>query len=82
MKVVLADTAKTQLALLTKTQQLRVVKKLVYLEKVGLRGLLRMKNSPLYRLRVGDYRVIGIAGQKIFTILYIGHRSKVYKDFD
>jgi mRNA-degrading endonuclease RelE of RelBE toxin-antitoxin system len=43
----------------------------------------RLKGSPLWRMRVGDYRVvyeIGRASKRVI-VLFIGHRRDVYDDF-
>jgi len=43
----------------------------------------RLKYSPFYRLRMGDYRAIyevDREGGKVI-VLFIGHRRKVYDDF-
>jgi mRNA interferase RelE/StbE len=46
-------------------------------------GVKKLKDSSedLYRIRVGDYRVIYTIndGVKIVTILRIGHRKDIYK---
>ncbi len=82
MKVVLTEKAKTQISELTKMEQIRLVKKLLHVEEAGAKTLLRMKNLPFYRLRAGNYRAIGSIETDTFIVLYIGHRSKVYEDFD
>lgn len=40
----------------------------------------RLRNSPLYRLRVGDYRIIYYPDYRknLLIVLKIAHRSKVY----
>jgi len=40
---------------------------------------IRGKFEGLFRLRIGDYRIIYAKTQKGILILKIGHRSKVYK---
>jgi mRNA interferase RelE/StbE len=42
-----------------------------------------LKQSDYWSLRVGDYRVIFELNQnkRQVTILFVGHRSKVYDDF-
>ncbi len=36
----------------------------------------------LYKLRVGDYRIVYLVshGEKLITVREIGHRSKIYKE--
>lgn len=43
----------------------------------------RLKSSPFWRLRVGDYRAIYIIDEKEkrVIVLFIGHRGEVYDDF-
>lgn len=43
----------------------------------------RLKYSPFWRLRIGDYRAIYEIdeGKKRVIILFIGHRREVYDDF-
>jgi len=51
-------------------------------DKVVFQGnLVKMTNSPYYRLRVGDYRVILDIneGEFIVLVLKIGTRGDVYK---
>jgi len=43
----------------------------------------RLKHSPFYRLRIGDYRAIYEIHEEEgkVVVLFIGHRRKVYDDF-
>jgi len=43
----------------------------------------RLKYSPFWRLRIGDYRAIYEVDEekKTVIILFIGHRREVYDDF-
>ena len=43
----------------------------------------KLKYSPFWRLRIGDYRAIYIIDRKKkqVVILFIGHRRDVYDDF-
>ncbi|WP_100182191.1 type II toxin-antitoxin system RelE family toxin [Candidatus Nitrosotenuis aquarius] len=45
------------------------------------RFVIRLTNSPFYRLRVGDYRVIMDLRQNMLIIFVVDldHRSKIYK---
>jgi len=40
----------------------------------------RLKNIELFRLRVGDYRVIFDIQKDIIFILKVGHRKNIYKN--
>jgi len=44
----------------------------------------RLKHSPYYSLRVGDYRAIYTVdhAEDCVVVLFIGHRKDVYDDFD
>ena len=39
----------------------------------------RLQNSDLFRLRIGDYRVLFEINKELITILKIGHRKNIYK---
>ena len=43
----------------------------------------RLKHSPFWRLRIGEYRAIYLIAEakKEVVILFIGHRREVYDDF-
>jgi len=43
----------------------------------------RLKPTPFWRLRIGDYRVIYMIEEetKRVIVLFIGHRREVYDDF-
>lgn len=45
------------------------------------RFVIRLTNSPFYRLRVGDYRVIMDLQQNnlIIFVIELDHRSRIYK---
>ncbi len=82
MRVVLTDKAKSHLAALTKVIQLRIVKKLLYVEEAGVVVLERMTDEPFFKLRIGDYRAIGSVESDTFIVFLIRHRSKVYKELN
>ena len=41
----------------------------------------KLKNTPYYRLRVGDYRIIYTIKTRKIKILAIGHRREVYRQW-
>lgn len=41
--------------------------------------LLRYDMKGIYKLRVGDYRILYVVSSKIITIKMVDHRSRVYK---
>lgn len=57
----------------------RIVKKVEELaENPFSKEIKRLKGSPDFRLRVGDYRVIFSIESDLITILKVGHRSHIY----
>jgi len=61
----------------------RIIEKLRELRERPQRIGKRLKYSDFWSLRIGDYRAIYEINldKKQVTILFIGHRSKVYDDF-
>ena len=51
--------------------------------KVHVKKLKGSPKSPLYSLRVGEYRVImSIEGDKLIVfVIEVGHRSKIYRKY-
>ena len=47
------------------------------------KGVEKIKTAGLWRIRQGDYRIVYNIddGQKIVTILRIGHRREIYRSF-
>ena len=79
--LVYSELAVKQLKKLPKELQVRIVSTL---ERVRIRPyphILRLVESPYFRLRVGVYRVIlDIKEERIMIfIIEIGHRRKIYK---
>jgi mRNA interferase RelE/StbE len=63
--------------------RLRITEKLRELRNRPERAGKRLKYSDFWSLRVGDYRAIYEinTNKNQVTILFIGHRKKVYDDF-
>jgi mRNA interferase RelE/StbE len=58
----------------------RIFKKVEELkENLFNQDVKKLKGSELYRLRVGDYRVIFEIKGNLITILKIGHRQQIYE---
>ncbi len=81
-EIIFSDTAKKQLSKLDRTFQERIFSTL---ERIRFRPenyLIRLVGYPLYKLRVGDYRIIIELNQNklIISILKIGHRKNVYQN--
>ena len=75
------NTAEKQLLKLPSDVQLRV---LSTLERIRVRPyphVKRLVNSPYFRLRVGDYRVLLDIkeGKLVIYVIEVGHRKEVYK---
>ena len=57
----------------------------IYKKVESLRGnfnsadIKRLQNSNLFRLRIGDYRILFEINKEIITILKVGHRKNIYK---
>ena len=80
MEVIVAPEAKKQIKKLPKFLQIAVIEKL---KKLGLgivSGITKLTGyKDVFRIRVGDYRVVyRILNNRIYVVL-IGHRREVYK---
>jgi mRNA interferase RelE/StbE len=86
-RVLLSQTASSQLSLLTTRQRKRVKDALWILEDdpfrrrsgSNVKRLVTPDEPPLYRLRIGDYRAIYFVVNHEVKITEIIHRSKGYK---
>lgn len=71
-----------QLKKLDKSVQIKIVEKLDQISKeevlYGNKRLTKFKIG-LFRLRVGDYRLIYDIDGKMITVLLLGHRKEIYK---
>jgi mRNA interferase RelE/StbE len=79
--VVLTDSARRDLERLDRSVARRIVARLEDLQEDPLRKLGRLVNSPLYRLRVGDWRVIVEVDEREVRVLEIkaAHRRSIYR---
>ncbi len=81
--ILLKPSAEKSFSKLPKSEQIKVFDVLEQLAVNPLpNGVKKLKSTEsLYRIRVGDYRVIYSIQNKILTvtILKIGHRSDVYR---
>ena len=74
--------AAKQFGRLDKTVQKRIIKKLETIRDKPFFYTTRLVGFDLYKIRVGDYRII-ISIEKntlVILVLKVGHRSKIYKD--
>jgi len=58
----------------------RIIKKVDNLkENPFSKNIKRLKGIDVYRLRIGDYRVLFEIDKDLIKILKIGHRKNIYK---
>lgn len=76
-----SDTAKKQLKKLPKDHQKRILDKTDQVELNPFHYLERLQGEPVFRYRVGDYRiVVNVLNQELLIqILKVKKRSGVYK---
>ncbi|MBS3093951.1 type II toxin-antitoxin system RelE/ParE family toxin [Candidatus Pacearchaeota archaeon] len=59
----------------------RIIKKIRELETDPFsKDIKRLKGQPLFRLRVGDYRVLFELLEKEIKIIKVGHRKNIYDE--
>lgn len=80
-EIIWSDSAARQLKELDRTVARRIFAKVGELRDNPFPHVRKLVNSPYYRLRVGDYRVILDMRQDVLRILNlkVGHRESVYK---
>lgn len=89
-KILLSQTAVSQLSFLNSKQKKRVKDALLKLEDnpfrrrsgVDIKKLVIPDDPPLFRLRIGDYRAIYFVLKDEIRVTEIIHRSKGYKWLD
>lgn len=81
MKVIIQNTAKKDLKKLSKEIISQILKKLNVIKNKPLRYIERLKDTHLWKLRIGDYRCILFihTGREEVHVLKVGHRKKIYK---
>jgi mRNA interferase RelE/StbE len=79
-EIIWSDSAASQLKKLDRTVARRIFDKVGELREKPQRFLRKLVNSPYYRLRVGDYRVILDVQENVLRILVlkVGHRKSIY----
>ena len=79
--ILITETAKKQLAKLDRQTAKRIDKKLREISHEPFLYVIRLAGLELYKLRVGDYRVLlSIQKEKlIIMVVEISHRRNVYK---
>ncbi|MFZ1076328.1 MAG: type II toxin-antitoxin system RelE/ParE family toxin [Nitrosotalea sp.] len=79
--ILITETAKKQLAKVDRQNAIRIDKKLREILHDPFLYITRLANLELYKLRVGDYRVL-MSIQKnrlIIVVVEISHRRNAYK---
>lgn len=79
-EIIWTDAASRQLKKLDRSVARRIFEKVGELRENPHRVVQKLVNSPYYRLRVGDYRVI-LDIQEAFLrilVLKVGHRESIY----
>ena len=79
-EIIWSGPAVQQLKKLDRSIAKRIFDAVSRLEKNPTRRVRRIVNSPYYRLRVGDYRVIIDIRENELTVIVIkiGHRKSIY----
>ena len=80
-EIKITKTARNQLKKLDKNISKKIIMKLKIINKDPYSYVEKLVGFDLYKIRVGDYRVILSIENQIMTIfvLYVDHRSKIYK---
>ncbi|MBI4393495.1 MAG: type II toxin-antitoxin system RelE/ParE family toxin [Euryarchaeota archaeon] len=78
--IVLTKKAWGDLQRLDRETQRRIATKLESVASDPARSFQKLVDSPQYRLRVGDYRILALLdfGAERVTVLAIGHRKSIY----
>jgi mRNA interferase RelE/StbE len=82
-EIIIKPTAEKSFARLEKAQQIKMIKAIENLVvNPRPQGFKKLKSlAELYRIRVGDYRIIYSIDNNILitTVVKIGHRKEIYK---
>jgi len=77
------DTSIKQLKKLDKNIAKRIIEKVEFITRDPFLFVKKLKGFDLYRLRVGDYRIIMSIQKKrmLIFVLELGHRSIIYQKY-
>jgi mRNA interferase RelE/StbE len=80
-EIIWSDSAERELKKLDRSVAKRIFNAVSRLQEDPFRAVGKIVNSPYYKLRVGDYRVIIDIqeGELRVLVLIVGHRRKIYK---
>lgn len=80
MKIIISPRAEKQLKKITKVNQVFIAQKIRSLGKQVTSKEEKLKGyKKIYRIRMGDYRIVYKKGLKQLYIILIAHRKDVYK---
>lgn len=84
MKVILSPKAEKQLPKLSKIDQIIIAKKirLIADSSIGFKEEKLKGYKNIYRVRIGDYRIVYRKTKTELYIVLIGHRGDIYKLVD
>lgn len=77
------DTSLKQLKKLDKNIAKKIIEKVEFITRDPFLFVKKLKGFDLYRLRVGDYRIIMSIQKKrmLIFVLELGHRSVIYQKY-
>ncbi len=80
-QVIWSEKSVKQLEKIDKKNAQKIYDSVLDCAKDPFRAVMRLTNSPFYRLRVGNYRVILDLQQKkmIIFVVEVDHRRRIYK---
>jgi len=80
-QVIWSEKSVKQLEKIDKKNAQKIYDSVLDCAKDPFRAVIRLTNSPFYRLRVGNYRVILDLQQKrmIIFVIEVDHRGRIYK---
>lgn len=80
MRVIISPRAEKQLKKITKINQIAIVQKIQNLESVKPQTQEKLTGfKNIYRVRVGDYRIVYQKTATVIYIILIRHKKDVYK---
>ncbi|MFC1768395.1 type II toxin-antitoxin system RelE/ParE family toxin [Nanoarchaeota archaeon] len=81
MRIIIQPIAKKQLKKLPHQVIEIILRKIYSIKEDPLSQIIRLKKSPFWKLRIGDYRVIMVINTKdqIINVIKIGHRKDIYQ---
>jgi mRNA interferase RelE/StbE len=80
-EIVWAEPAVEALRKMEKLVARQIIKKVDELKESPYKNVRKLMNSPYFRIRVGDYRVIFDVDPRLsrISIVKVGHRKSMYK---